>query len=190
MSLNYVQDKNFKSIDFNITPSQPSEFDNCTFNNCIFTGVNLSDFIYEECVFEDCDFSNAKITNTAFKSVEFNNCKLIGLQFDECNPFLLSFRFKACQLNLSAFFKLKIKGTFFKDCLLHEVDFTETELSSSAFNNCDLSGALFSNTNLEKTDFRTAYNFTIDPETNRIKQARFARENLSGLLLRYNIKIE
>ncbi len=151
---------------------------------------NLSDFSFDECVFIECDFSNSKILNTALKNVEFENCKLMGLQFDVCNPFLLGFRFIDCQLNLASFYQLKIKGTFFKACILHEVDFTETDLTNSKFDNCDFSGAMFGNSNLEKVDFRTSINFTIDPETNRIKGAKFSKSEITGLLNKYDIVIE
>jgi uncharacterized protein YjbI with pentapeptide repeats len=73
---------------------------------------------------------------------------------------------------------------------LQEVDFTESDLSGSAFDNCDLSGALFENTNLEKTDFRSAFNYTINPEINRMKKARFSLSGIVGLLGKYGIVIE
>ena len=44
---------------------------------------------------------------------------------------------------------------------MHEVDFIESNLTSSVFDNCDLTGAIFENTNLEKSDFSTAYNFSV-----------------------------
>lgn len=190
MENSYFQNQHIGSVNFNTIPAQTGEYDNCTFENCIFSGFNLSDFSFEECVFKNCDFSNAKITNTAFKTVRFENCKLIGLQFDECNPFLLAFQFIGCQLNLSGFYRVKMKNSFFTDCILHEVDFSETELSGSTFNNCDFSGATFGNTNLEKADLRTSFHFSINPELNNIRKAMFSSENISGLLDKYDIIIE
>ncbi len=186
----YIYEKEFTNISSSESPLQQGEYESCTFSNCIFTETDLSDFSFETCIFNNCDLSNAKITHTAFKDVEFRNCKLMGLQFDECNPFLLAFRFVNCQLNLSAFYGLKLKNTRFENCILNEVDFTDTNLSGSTFKNCDFSGAMFGNTNLEKADFRTSVNFSINPETNRITKARFSAENITGLLDKYNIRIE
>jgi hypothetical protein len=73
---------------------------------------------------------------------------------------------------------------------LQEEDFTETVLMSSVFDNCDLGSAIFENTNLEKSDFKTAFNFNINPEKNRLKGAKFSKENLYGLLSDYKIIIE
>ncbi|MCC6186899.1 MAG: pentapeptide repeat-containing protein, partial [Chitinophagaceae bacterium] len=42
---------------------------------------------------------------------------------------------------------------------------------------------------LEKTDFRSAYNYSIHPERNRIKKAKFAQAGLAGLLQHYDIVI-
>jgi uncharacterized protein YjbI with pentapeptide repeats len=78
----------------------------------------------------------------------------------------------------------------FVNCTLHEVDFTEADLTASLFENCDLQRTLFANTNLEKADFRTAFNYSIDPELNRIKKARFSMPGVLGLLSKYNIDIE
>jgi uncharacterized protein YjbI with pentapeptide repeats len=58
------------------------------------------------------------------------------------------------------------------------------------FDNCDLTGAVFDHTNIEKADFRTSYNYTIDPEINRIKKAKFSILGVSGLLDKYDIDIE
>jgi hypothetical protein len=43
--------------------------------------------------------------------------------------------------------------------------------------------------NLEKTDFRSSFNYSIDPEVNRIKKAKFDRAGLAGLLDKYDLEI-
>jgi len=84
----------------------------------------------------------------------------------------------------------KFKKTNFKNSQFHETDFSECDLTNSIFDNCDLTRAIFENTILENVDFRTAYNFEIDPELNRIKRAKFSVGNIPGLLTKYDIKIE
>jgi len=115
---------------------------------------------------------------------------MLGLRFDACNEFGLSFSFNGCQLNHSSFYKTKIKKTVFKNSQLQEVEFAACDLTSSLFENCDLSGALFENTNIEKVDFRTSYNYSIDPEINRVAKAKFSILGVSGLLEKFNITIE
>jgi uncharacterized protein YjbI with pentapeptide repeats len=66
----------------------------------------------------------------------------------------------------------------------------EADLNSTVFDNCDLLGAVFQNTILEKADFRTAYNYSIDPDINRVKKAKFSASGIAGLLDKYDIEIE
>jgi len=63
-------------------------------------------------------------------------------------------------------------------------------LSDSVFDNCDLTGATFYITNIEKADFRTSDNYSIDPENNRIKKAKFSLPAVTGLLDKYDIKVD
>ena len=83
-----------------------------------------------------------------------------------------------------------MKKTVFRDSLLVETDFAGADLSGATFDNCDLAHAVFENTILEKADLRTSYNYSIDPETNRIKKARFSVTGIAGLLEKYDIEIE
>jgi uncharacterized protein YjbI with pentapeptide repeats len=98
--------------------------------------------------------------------------------------------FDGCTLDYAVFYQLKLKGTKFKNCQLHEADFTETDLSNAIFDHCDLDGAVFENSNLEGSDFRTATNYRIDPAQNRMKKARFSRMGLAGLLEKYGLIID
>lgn len=66
----------------------------------------------------------------------------------------------------------------------------ETDLTQSQFILCDLNQAVFERTNLEKVDFRSGFNFNIDPEANNIKQAKFSSQGLTGLLMKYNIVVD
>jgi len=166
------------------------DYENCRFVNCNFSNTDLSKISFTACEFKGSNLSMAKLMNTGIKEVKFLNCKLLGLHFDTCNHILFQAYFDTCLLNLSSFYKLKIKKTTFTNCSLREVDFTETDLSGSLFNNCDLAGALFQSANLEKADLRSSYNYSIDPERNRINKAKFSLIGISGLLDKYDIEIE
>ncbi len=73
---------------------------------------------------------------------------------------------------------------------LCEIDFTESDLRGSVFENCDFMRATFDKTVLEKTDFSSSFNYSIDPEKNRIRKARFSLAGVAGLLNKYDIEIE
>ena len=73
---------------------------------------------------------------------------------------------------------------------MKEADFTETDLTGSVLDNCDLAKAVFDRTILTGADLRTSYNYSIDPDNNKIKKARFSVYGVSGLLGKYDIVIE
>ena len=134
--------------------------------------------------------SAANVNGTSFQETQFTNCKLMGLHFDHCNPFLLSVRFTNCSLNMATFYQCKLQKTIFSHCNLQEADCTEADFSNAVFQQCNLMHAVFDRTNLEKADLRTAVNFSIDPERNKLKKAKFAATALSGLLHKYDLIIE
>ncbi|MEI6574608.1 MAG: pentapeptide repeat-containing protein [Bacteroidota bacterium] len=186
----YFENKTFDKHDFSASPLTIGAYENCIFRNCEFSSADLTDLKFSSCDFVECNLSLAKLRRTSIRDVRFKDCKMLGLLFNNCNAFGLSFRFEGCTLDHSSFFQTKNKKTTFKNCRLNEVDFTECDLSASLFDNCDLMRARFENTILEKADFRTAFNYTINPEINRMKKAKFSLAGIPGLLDQYNIEIE
>ncbi|MFA6875138.1 MAG: pentapeptide repeat-containing protein [Parabacteroides sp.] len=115
---------------------------------------------------------------------------MLGLHFDDCNQFGFSISFNHCILNHTSFYKTKLKNISFIDSQLREVDFSACDLSHALFSNCDLASATFDHTNMEGADFRTAFHYSIDPENNRVKKAKFFIMGLPELLEKYDLKIE
>jgi fluoroquinolone resistance protein len=180
----------FSHIDFSVSGMPGSEFENCTFANCQFLHVDLSRVVFLRCVFSGCDLSMAKLPLTVIRDVKFVGCKLLGTHFEHCSKRLFSAEFQDCILRLSSFSKLVLRRTRFQHCALHEADFTDCDLSGSIFDDCDLTRARFLRTNLEKADFRTSFGYSIDPETNRLKKAKFSMAGILGLLDKYDILVE
>lgn len=190
MSEKLFEEETFQSVDFSENAPEKGKYDNCTFVDCKFSNLYLSHLTFIECRFKACDFSMAKMNNTALREVHFLDCKLLGTGFEYCNPFLLSVSFEDTHLELATFCELNLEGTVFKNCKLLEVDFSGANLEAAVFDQCDLERTIFQNTNLQKADFRNAWNYRLDPEQNQIRQAKFLRNGLSGLLEKYGLKIE
>jgi uncharacterized protein YjbI with pentapeptide repeats len=186
----YIEGKKFEKTDFTENALAKGEYGSCVFINCNFSNADLSGINFSECEFTGCNLTLAKTSKTSFINAKFRDCKLTGLRFDTCNDFLFTADFENCMLNISSFYKLKIKKIKFKSCMLHEADFTEADLSGSLFENCDLARAIFQNTILEKADFRSAYNYSLDPGMNKVKKAKFSTAGLVGLLDKYDIDVE
>ena len=165
------------------------EFEECTFKQIDWSNADLSKCVFIDCEFIDCNLSLSTINKTAFRNVYFKNCKLLGLHFENSNPFLFHLEFENCSLDLSCFFQCKNEDSRFLNCSLKEVDFEEAELQGSSFIGCNLEQAVFNRTNLENCNFHKSYNLQMDPSANHIASASFDETQLIGLLSKYKIKI-
>lgn len=183
-------DEVFEKRETKEEPLEKGEYENCVFKHCDFSNADLAEIAFVECQFTDCNLSLAGLAKTAFRDVAFKDCKMLGLHFWNCNDFGIAFSFERCLLNHSSFYRMKLKGTAFSNTQLRDVDFTECDLTSAVFDECDLANATFERTIIEKADFRTAFNYSIDPESNKVKKARFSTAGLAGLLDKYDINIE
>ncbi|WP_299681787.1 pentapeptide repeat-containing protein [uncultured Dokdonia sp.] len=182
-------DQNYQGIDYTSQGFSIGEYDNCTFTNCLFPELHISNTTFLECTFIDCNFTNTKFGGTTLNDVFFKGCKMIGIDLSVCNDFMLSIKAEDSVLDLANCYQLNLSKTSFKECSLKEVDFTESNLSEVIFANCNLKDAIFDHTNLQKTDFKSALNYTIDLDQNTVKGAQFSKENIQGLLTKYGIKI-
>ena len=171
-------------------PLTTGTYDNCTFRNCDFSAMDFTGFHFIDCSFEACNLSGAKLNGTSMRETVYRDCKLMGLHFDRCHEFLFDPLFEKCNLDLSSFYQRKMVGKSFTGCSLREVDFTEADLTGAVFDGADLSGAVFDRSILEKADFRRAQGYSIDPERNKVKKAKFSVDGLAGLLGKYDLSIE
>lgn len=183
----FVEDKDFKNHNQAL---EKGEYLNCNFSNCDFSNLDFSHFLFDNCTFTDCNLSSVKLLNTSLQIVEFINSKIMGVVFQNVNTFLLDISFDNCILDFSSFYDLKLPKTNFLNSTLNEVDFSNTVLIGSSFDNSFLRRSVFFNTDLRKVDFRLAKEFSLDPEHNKIKEAKFNRLDLASLLEKYEILID
>ncbi len=182
--------KTFEKISFTDKKVNNREFEDCVFKNCDFSNSNFSNNTFMDCEFIDCNLSMTHLSGTSLKTVYFRNCKLLGIEFNSCADFMFGVSFQDCLLDYSSFANKKMPKTKFNTCSMKEVSFIGTNLGNSTFENCNLDNAIFNDTQLAGVDFRTAYNFKIDPEFNPMRKAKFSTQGIVGLLDKYDIKIE
>ena len=165
------------------------EFEQCVFTECVFSSASLSGAVFLDCRFENCALGMVKFGVAVLRDVTFVECKLMGADFSSESDFS-SFSFEHCQLDYALFQHLTIKKTRFIGCSLKDADFSSTDLTLADFSESNCAGTLFDRSNLEKADFRTARNFSIDPERNKVKKAQFSVLGLLGLLDKYDVVVE
>jgi fluoroquinolone resistance protein len=188
MSETHFYDQNFQSS--SLEGAIGIEFEQCQFKDCDFTKAILKETKFIECEFVNCNFSNVDVLKTSFQDCHFIGCKMIGIGFHECNSFNLSLKFEACNLAHSSFAQMNLTNCSFKKCDLTGSDFGYADLSTILITECDLADTLFEQTNLKKADLRESVNYLIDPDNNQIKSAKFSKEHIAGLLIKYEIVID
>jgi uncharacterized protein YjbI with pentapeptide repeats len=137
-------------------------------------------------------FSNLvdTLTDVSLRGVWFTKCNFTSVNFAMTDQVIYEFHFKDCLLDYTKFYALKLKKMQFINCSMIAVDFMESDLTEVLFDNCNLRRAVFMDTIANKADFSTSYDYTIDPEKNKLKKAVFSTDGLKGLLEKYNIVVK
>ena len=182
--------QSFKNLAYADKQTKNKEFEHCNFSNCDFLNGGFITCKFVDCVFTGCNLSMTKLNNCQLKNVIFKDSKLMGINFSECADFLFVVSFEGCILDYASFVRKKMTKTMFTNTSMKNVDFSMTDLTKSVFHNTELINAVFDKTILREVDMVTALNFSIDPELNTIKKARFSLQGARGLLHKYDIFIE
>lgn len=183
------EDKTFEKVVYAETKVSGTEFQNCTFLKCDFSNAEFLNNRFVDCTFEASNLSMMKLGGSTLNNIVFKECKIIGVNFSECDDFLFQVRFEHCTLDYASFMGKKMTKTKFIKTTLKEVNFIRANLSGALFQETDLSGTFFNGTDITSANFSTAFNYNIDPELNIIKKASFSMHGLHGLLHKYNIKV-
>lgn len=186
----YCENQIFTQLKIEDMPKSPVEFFNCQFNNCNFERMNFSDYVFDRCIFNGSNLALANVTNAKLMNVVFNDCKVEGVRFDQCDPFILEVYFDRCLLRNCSFSDLNMKKCKFENSQILESDFYKTKLMEASFQGSVLSRTVFAECDLTKADFQEATDFIIDPTINRLKKAVFSSNELAGLLRHLDLVIK
>lgn len=167
--------------------AKQTQFEDCTFKNCDLTEANFNGCNFINCSFINCNLSMVKFVQNGLDQIQFTDCKMVGADFSNAKDFLFGVNFSNCILDYAAFMKKKNRKAKFENCTLKGADFTEADLTETKFVNCDFDRAIFMQSTLNGANFISSFNYTIDPERNAMRKARFAASGLAGLLTNYGI---
>lgn len=190
MAGTYYNNKIFDKLDSVEQEMTGNEYDSCIFRNLDFSNCNFSRSEFVNCRFESCNLSLVKLTAVRIKNINFVDCKLVGVGFSQCDDFLFSASFIRSNLDYCYFINKNLKNTRFTECSIREANFAGADLSNIEFNNCDFSNTVFEKTILERTNFTSSFNYSINPEQNKLKKTKFSVDGLRGLLDKYDIIVE
>lgn len=190
MHSDYIINHTYKDEFFLEADIKYKEFENCNFHFCDFTDCTFQSVAFIDCNFFDCNFKNTKINYVSLRGVWFTKCDFTSVNFAMTDQIIFEFHFKDCLLDYSQFYGLKLKKMQFINCSMIAVDFMGSDLTEVLFDNCNLRRSIFIDTILNKADFYTSYDFSIDLEKNKAKKTIFSKDNLKGLLEKYDLFIK
>lgn len=167
-----------------------AEYASCEFRGVSFFKSKMNGTKFTDCTFSSCNLAVVNFIDAALNDVRFRDCKMTGADFSKCQTFLFSVSFANCDLGMAIFHKNDLKNTTFDACNMRESSFVEVNLHGAVFANCDLEKATFDHANLERADFRSARNYSINPNTNRLKKTIFSMPDAIGLVDHLDIIIK
>ena len=182
----------FKDLKYSHKTILSISFEECTFENCEFIESKFMNCRFIDCQFINCNLSVAKMDDSTFRDVIFRNSKTSGLDWTKAAwpeiALSSSIKFINCIINDSNFSGLQLNEIVIEQCQAYNVDFREGSFRHANFRLSDLTGSLFNETDLGEADFTDAINYQIDVNFNKIKGAKFSRQEAIRLL--YSLGIE
>ncbi len=151
--------------------------------------ATLRRWVFEECRFVDCDLSMAMLDQCVLQSVEFEGCKLVGVDWTRPSKSSLSVSFERCSLRLGNLAGVRLRETKLLECDLRECDFTGADCTGADLRRSNLTGALLGGASLQKADLRETRGLDLDPEM-RFKGARVSTEVALKLAERMGLRLD
>lgn len=127
-------------------------FEEVVFTQLIATGTQCDYLRVEDVRFAMCNLANAAWPNLSCLRTEFIGCRMIG--FTSLEAEVRDTLFRDCKVDLAQFYKGKLRGVRFEDCVLTGADFRTADLTEAVFIHCDLSHADFTGARLAGADLR------------------------------------
>lgn len=167
-------------------------FEACRFERCDWSDAEFNECKFIDCRFQACNLSLLTVSGSRFRSVEFEECKALGIDWARASWPRFGgagqMKFFGCNLSDSSFFGVALSECVFEHCKARDVDFREANLTGARCAFSDFGGALFGKTLLCGADFSHAAGYDIDVFDNQIVGAKFSR--FEALRLLAGLKIE
>lgn len=185
----YFEDKQFDSAeDLDHPFGDDMEFEKCLFQNFNLQELTAKNTRFIDCHFIHCNFSNAIFTNSSFKDVQFENCKLLGINWTSCKS-ISHLHFSRCFLDYSSFREMDLRLCHWDECEMKTLDFSQSNLANTRIIHCNLQDTAFHQTNLEKADLTDSFNLHLDLRENKLKHAIISTSAALSILETMGIKV-
>lgn len=180
----------FSSQDFSETSLAEFSFFDCRFEHCVFINSLWNKTKFNASQFKNCNISFVKAEGCFLQDVLFDQCKIVGVEFFKCDKTFFAINIKESVVSTCNFSDLTMKRASFHKSQIKDCFFINTQLVEADFTNTDLQGTVFHKSNLNKSDFSGAINYSINLQSNTVKNAKFSYPEVMGLLKSFDIIIK
>ncbi|EFW77422.1 Mcbg like protein albicidin resistance [Pseudomonas savastanoi pv. glycinea] len=186
--IRHLEQREFCELDLSDKKIADWSFSSCKFIKCNFSGAKLHKCQFDSCEFIGCDASNVTLGRSQFIDVRFNECKLLGLDWNEAaSPLKLAFH--KSRLDYNVFTNRNLVGLECVECFLRDAFFQKCDLTRSSFCGSDLCHTQFEECKFHYADMSDTINFGISPENNDITHAIMSVDGALALLHKYQLTI-
>lgn len=120
--------------------------------------------------------------------VTFHRCKLTGIDFSPV--MVLGIDFPDNKMVYCSFLRIKIPNSNFQDSQMEESLFAGSDLRKCNFSRVAFGGSRFEDCELNQADFSDSFDFVMDPQKNRLSDAKFSADNALILLKAFKVVIK
>ncbi len=188
------EERTFDGLELRSAVVKASRFELCKFIDCDFTESEFLKCKFVDCEFRDSNLSLVRFDGSRFLETDFRLCKITGVNWTSLNwtsvALVAPLVFESCDVSYSVFSALQLSELVMRHCKAHDVDFTECDLTGADLVGTDFAESRFSHTKLDRSDFRGAVNYYINPLENAINGARFSTPDVLSLLVPFKIRID
>ena len=188
------EDEYFDRISLEEDCLENQVFRECEFHNCQFLSSRIHRCLFRSCAFQNCVFAGVEWKFTSMVDGIFKDSICVGIDwsllktktrgnepvYEAQNTF-----FKYC-----SFYQMGLKRFHFETCRFQESYFEECSMQECHLENISFDKTQFRGCDLRKADFRGAVGYVIDPQQNKLREARFSFPEVICLLDGLGISIE
>lgn len=168
---------------------EKNSYEDCVFRNCDFTKVSLAFFKFIDCEFQSCNMSNVSLNNTSFQACDFTDTKMVGVNFEQINPFLFGIKCHSSDLSLSFFARNDLKRSSFNNCKFSEAQLIELNAKGVDFSGSNFDSTIFDACDLTEANLTDVVNLSLDLNSNRVKNMKINSSSLAGILSSFQLDI-
>ena len=133
--------------------------------------------------------TTTRIGESAFRTVKFERCKLMGVDWSEARQLTFQAKFVDSVLSFGVFVGMNLGSIVITGCTVEEADFSDADMRKTTVSRSDFVRSQFLGTNLRGVDLSTCVNALIDPRETKVRKTKVSLEDGLACLSLFGLEI-